>query len=154
MPLPKLGVSREPILLNRSIYASTSLFQTISQNSDCWSAFVFWQVCQLFVCRYKIPSPSLLLSSYRPTADLIELFLRSENVSRHRILTSFASDAIELEDVEPPISVDLSSEIQLYQPVCEWVRPFNEPNGQSKLLCGGHWGANLRRFASNAICMI
>ncbi|KAF8512031.1 hypothetical protein BU17DRAFT_11549, partial [Hysterangium stoloniferum] len=48
---------------------------------------------------------------HRLTASLIELFICLENVPRHRVLTSFAerltgfkvTDAIELEDDEPPI---------------------------------------------------
>lgn len=79
--------------------------------------------------------------SHRPRADLIELFLRSGSVSRHRILTLFVerltgfkiTDAVQLEASEPPISLELSSEIQLYQPICEFDHLCKEPNGQCNI---------------------
>lgn len=69
---------------------------------------------------------------YRLTASLIEIFLHSENVPRHRVLTSFANrltgfkitDAIELEAGEPHISPDLDRKIQSYQPLTELRRLF------------------------------
>ncbi|KAM6500713.1 hypothetical protein JOM56_003727 [Amanita muscaria] len=71
---------------------------------------------------------------YRLTASLIELFLHSENVPRHRVLTSFAehltgfkiTDAIELEADEPPISPDLDEKIKTYRSLTELGRLFKE----------------------------
>ncbi|KAM6495491.1 hypothetical protein JOM56_008197 [Amanita muscaria] len=69
---------------------------------------------------------------YRLTASLIEIFLHSENVPRHRVLTSFANcltgfkitDAIELEAGEPHISPDLDRKIQSYHPLTGLRRLF------------------------------
>ena len=63
--------------------------------------------------------------SYRLTASLIEIFLHSKNVPRHRIVTSFAerltgfkiTDAIDLEAGEPHISSDLDEKIKSYRPL-------------------------------------
>ncbi|KAF8642054.1 hypothetical protein AX14_009794, partial [Amanita brunnescens Koide BX004] len=56
---------------------------------------------------------------------LIEIFLHSKNVPRHRVLTSFAerltgfkiTDAIDLEAGEPHISSDLDEKIKSYRPL-------------------------------------
>ncbi|KAF8338350.1 hypothetical protein F5887DRAFT_1137571 [Amanita rubescens] len=82
---------------------------------------------------------------YRLTASLIEIFLYSEDVPRHRVLTSFAerltgfkiTDAIELEAGEPPISPDLDKKIKKYQPLTELDRLFKEglSNGMELIHC-------------------
>ncbi|KAF8340839.1 hypothetical protein F5887DRAFT_919439 [Amanita rubescens] len=60
---------------------------------------------------------------YRLTASLIELFLhQSANLSPHRI-----TDAIDLEDGEPPISSELERTINDYQPLTELDRLFEPP---------------------------
>ncbi|KAF8340069.1 hypothetical protein F5887DRAFT_919598 [Amanita rubescens] len=71
---------------------------------------------------------------YRLTASLIEIFLHSENVPRHRVLTSFAerltgfkiTDAIDLEADEPHISSDLDIKIKSYRPLTVLRHLFEE----------------------------
>lgn len=66
--------------------------------------------------------------------SLIEIFLHSEDVLRHRVLTSFAecltgfkiTDTIELEAGEPQISPDLAQKINTYRPLTELRRLFEE----------------------------
>ncbi|KAF8498457.1 hypothetical protein BU17DRAFT_72319 [Hysterangium stoloniferum] len=80
---------------------------------------------------------------HRLTASLIELFICLDNVPRHRVLTSFAqrltgfkvTDAIELEDNEPPISPELSTLISNSQPISELDRVFNENNREELIQC-------------------
>lgn len=71
---------------------------------------------------------------YRLTASLIEIFLHSEDVPRHRVLTSFAerltgfkiTDAIELEAGEQEISPDLDIKIKTYPSLTELSCLFKE----------------------------
>ncbi|KAF8497010.1 hypothetical protein BU17DRAFT_72416 [Hysterangium stoloniferum] len=78
---------------------------------------------------------------HRLTASLIELFICLENVPRHHVLTSFAerltgfkvTDAIELEDDEPPISPELSALISHYRSIGELEHVFNEENSQCNI---------------------
>ncbi|KAF8510678.1 hypothetical protein BU17DRAFT_97886 [Hysterangium stoloniferum] len=80
---------------------------------------------------------------HRLTASLIELFIHSENVPRHRVLTSFAeqltgfkiTDAIDLEDDEPPISPELSTSISHYRSISQLDRVFNERNREELMQC-------------------
>ncbi|KAF8516724.1 hypothetical protein BU17DRAFT_92559 [Hysterangium stoloniferum] len=78
---------------------------------------------------------------HRLTASLIELFLCFENVPRHRVFTSFVeqltgfklTDTIELEAGEPPISLEMSSMIGHYSPICDLNHICKEQN-REKLL--------------------
>ncbi|KAF8521957.1 hypothetical protein BU17DRAFT_64682 [Hysterangium stoloniferum] len=80
---------------------------------------------------------------HRLTASLIELFICLENIPRHRVLTSFVehltgfkiTDAIELEDGEPPISPELSVLISNHQPINELDRIFNKKNREELIQC-------------------
>ncbi|KAF8521901.1 hypothetical protein BU17DRAFT_87449 [Hysterangium stoloniferum] len=80
---------------------------------------------------------------HRLTASLIELFICFENVPRHRVLTFFVenltgfkiTDAIELEDDEPPISPELYTLICHYGPICDLDRLFNEKNREGLIQC-------------------
>ncbi|KAF8512673.1 hypothetical protein BU17DRAFT_96067 [Hysterangium stoloniferum] len=80
---------------------------------------------------------------HRLTASLIELFICLKNVPRHRVLTSFAerltgfrvTDAIELEDDEPPISPELSVSILNYRPFSGLKRIFNAKNREELIPC-------------------
>jgi hypothetical protein len=84
------------------------------------------------IWRYKIPSHHWY--SYRLTASLIELFLYSKDVPRHRVLTLFVehltgfkiTDAVELEAAEPPISPDLLLKFESYGPLTELDRLFQQ----------------------------
>lgn len=122
-----LGVSRGRILLKMPIFVGTSLSPMTSRISDCWR-LVFWTVCLLLGATRFIP----INYSYRLTASLIEIFLHSDNVPRHRVLTLFAehltgfkiTNAIELEAGEPPIFPDLVDKIKSYQPLTELRRLF------------------------------
>ena len=78
--------------------------------------------------------------SYRLTASLLELLLwEGSPVPRHRVLTSFAerltgfkiTDAIELEDIEPDIPLELSQKIANCNPIHELNRLLgNQPDSQ------------------------
>jgi hypothetical protein len=84
---------------------------------------------------YLTLQDSFTIYSHRLTPNLIGLFLSSQNVPRHRVLTLFAehltrlkiTDALELEDGEYPVSPNLSSKIALYGPLTELDRLFEEP---------------------------
>ncbi|KAF8508345.1 hypothetical protein BU17DRAFT_70833 [Hysterangium stoloniferum] len=81
---------------------------------------------------------------HRLTASLIELFIYSENVPGHRVLTSFAerltgfkiTEAIDLEDDEPPICPELSTLISHYRSIGKLDRVFNEKNRPPTYLIG------------------
>ena len=89
----------------------------------------------------------LLIGSFRLTASLIELFLSSESVPRHRVLTEFVEgltgfkiiDATELEDEEPFISDELYKKIRSYQPITSLDRLFTEPNSKCNMSFTGAW---------------
>jgi len=78
--------------------------------------------------------------SHRLTASLLELLLwEGSPVPRHRVLTSFAerltgfkiTDAIELEDIEPDIPLELSQKIANYHPIHELNRLLrNRPDSR------------------------
>ena len=63
--------------------------------------------------------------SYRLTASLIELLLYTQSDSRHRILSAFArrltgftlTDAVELEEREPALTVETTDMFEYYEPV-------------------------------------
>ncbi|KAF8519086.1 hypothetical protein BU17DRAFT_90258 [Hysterangium stoloniferum] len=79
---------------------------------------------------------------HRLTASLIELFIGLKSVPRHRVLTSLVehltgfrvTDAIELEDDEPPISPELSVLIDEYRPLSGSKRVF-ENNREELIPC-------------------
>src|SRR5487761_1805062 len=74
-------------------------------------------------------------SSYRLTASLIEL-LYTQPHSRHRILSAFVkaltnftlTDAVDLEEGEPTLTVDTIRAIEYYQPVSLVHRLYDEPD--------------------------
>jgi hypothetical protein len=91
---------------------------------------VFWPVCLLFgAIRFL-----LIDYSYHLMASLIEIFLHSENVPRHHVLTAFAkhltgfniTNAIKLEASEPHISPDLDGKINSYRLLTELHCLFKE----------------------------
>jgi hypothetical protein len=63
--------------------------------------------------------------SYRPTASLIELLLYTQLNSPHRVLSAFVksltgftiTDAVDLEEREPALTVQTTNMLEYYEPV-------------------------------------
>ena len=81
--------------------------------------------------------------SYRFTASLIELLLFTQVTSRHRVLSAFiyaltgfrVTDAIDLEEEEPPLTNGIPEHIKnYYGPVGEKDRLFGKLNGRCNVL--------------------
>ena len=81
--------------------------------------------------------------SYRFTASLIELLLFTQVTSRHRVLSAFiyaltgfrVTDAIDLEEEEPPLTYGIPEHIKnYYGPVGEKDRLFGKLNGRCNVL--------------------
>ena len=81
--------------------------------------------------------------SYRFTASLIELLLFTEATSPHRVLSAFiyaltgfhVTDAIDLEEEEPPLTNGIPEHIRnYYGPVGEEDRLFGKLNGKCNVL--------------------
>jgi hypothetical protein len=72
--------------------------------------------------------------SYRFTASLIEVLLSTQPGSQHHVFSAFASsltrftitDAIDLEEGEPPLTADTVNKTELYGPVGAMDRLFQK----------------------------